>query len=235
MSKSDLMNARRFVALLALLLSFAGLGGAVERQGERVLFVGNSITLHGPSAKIGWTGNWGMAASAAEKDYVHLVVDAIGKLRGRKPEFRVANVAGFERAYETFDVAAKLPEEIAFQADTVIVAIGENVPGLPTDEAKAAFTRSVERMLSLLKGPRGAKVYVRSCFWQNAAKDAALREACTKIGGVFVDISALGKDEANYARAERKIAHEGVARHPGDRGMQAIAEAIIAAMRQAGQ
>ena len=43
------------------------------KKGPRVLFVGNSITLHGPSPKIGWTNNWGMAATARDKDYVHLL------------------------------------------------------------------------------------------------------------------------------------------------------------------
>ena len=38
-----------------------------------VLCVGNSILAHGPSESIGWSGNWGMAASSADKDYYHLL------------------------------------------------------------------------------------------------------------------------------------------------------------------
>ena len=44
----------------------------------RYLFLGNSITLHGPAENIGWKGNWGMAASSADKDYVHLLLARIG-------------------------------------------------------------------------------------------------------------------------------------------------------------
>ena len=51
--------------------------GFVERIGGgefKVLVYGNSIALHAPKADIGWTNNWGMAASAPEKDFAHLVV-----------------------------------------------------------------------------------------------------------------------------------------------------------------
>ena len=44
---------------------------------NRMLFLGNSITLHGPAPQIGWTGNWGLAASAIEKDYVHLLLKRV--------------------------------------------------------------------------------------------------------------------------------------------------------------
>lgn len=45
----------------------------------RILFLGNSITLHGPAPEIGWTGNWGMAASVPDKDYVHQLLDRISR------------------------------------------------------------------------------------------------------------------------------------------------------------
>ena len=51
----------------------------------------------------------------------------------------------------------------------------------------------------------------------------------------FIDISALGADESNAARSERKIEHAGVAGHPGDKGMRAIADAIFKAMLERGK
>jgi hypothetical protein len=100
------MNFRLSAALFAVLLASTSLSPAQSAKNERLLFVGNSITRHGPSAKVAWTGNWGMAASAEAKDYVHLVVDAVTKKRGVKPEFLVANEADLERNYTIFDAAA---------------------------------------------------------------------------------------------------------------------------------
>jgi hypothetical protein len=201
-------------------------------KGQRLLFLGNSITLHGPAPEIGWVGNWGMAASTAEKDYVHLVVDEVAKLCGRRPAFRAVNIADFERGYDGFDVAGKVKETAGFRADTVIVAIGENVPALSTPEAKGKFKSAMVGLLRLLKANGKKTVFVRSCFWPDSAKDTAMREACAEAGGVFIDIGGLSKDQRNYARSERKIANEGVGGHPGDTGMRAIADAIVEAMKR---
>jgi hypothetical protein len=196
----------------------------------RVLFLGNSITLHGPAPDIGWTGNWGMAASAADKDYVHLLAADMAKATGAQPRTMVRNIADFERGYETFNVAAALKAELEFDADIVIVAIGENVPDPATAEARAKFAAAFARLLAALQQQRRPAILVRSCFWPNATKDGIMRKASADAGATFVDIGTLGRDEANAARSERKFKHAGVAGHPGDKGMRAIADAIFAAL-----
>jgi len=214
---------------LALLLAQDGKLRS-DIDASRVLFLGNSITRHGPAPKIGWTDDWGMAASAREKDYVHLVAAGLAGMAGKAPEIQFANIADFERHLATTDLDAALKAELDFKPTLVIVAIGENVASLGTDDAKAQFKAALGRLLGRWKG---ATLLVRSCFWADPVKDGILREACREAGGIFVDIGALGKDESNYARAERKFEHAGVAAHPGDKGMKAIADAILAGLQRA--
>jgi len=214
---------------IALVLLCAGIAQAAEVQ--KVLFLGNSITLHGPSKKVDWSGNWGMAASALDKDYVHLVTKGLAKKDGAAPATLVKNIATFERQYATNDALAQLTDAVAFNADLIVLCIGENVPNLATDAAKAQFKGSVVKMLNGVRADRKPVIVVRSCFWANAAKDDALKQACAEVGGVFVDISALCKDEKNFARSERPFKNAGVGNHPGDQGMQAIADAIVGAVR----
>ncbi|MCX6910622.1 MAG: right-handed parallel beta-helix repeat-containing protein, partial [Verrucomicrobia bacterium] len=196
----------------------------------KLLFLGNSITRHGPKKDIGWSGNWGMAASAEEKDFVHLVARALGKTAGAAPELMIKNISEFERQYATFEAEAKLKDAFGFGADIIVVAIGENVPSLNSDEAKVQFAASLRKLLRGLKADKHPAFVVRSCFWPNQAKDQVLKQVCQEVGGSFVNIEQLSKDESNYARSERKFSHAGVAAHPGDKGMQAIGNAILRAI-----
>jgi len=216
--------------LVGLIFACAAVQASSQTAFRKVLFLGNSITKHGPKADIDWTGNWGMAASAEAKDYVHLVTKALAEKSGAAPEVMAKNIADFERAYASYDVAAKLKDAIDFGADLIIVAIGENVPGLKMNEDKAKLQASVTTLLRALKGERQPAILVRSCFWANTAKDEALKQACAAVAGIYVNISALSKDQSHYARSERPFKHAGVANHPGDKGMAAIAEALVKAL-----
>ena len=229
------MNSLRRT-LLPVLLSFVSVGLASAQTGKassgwhKVLFLGNSITKHGPKADIDWAGNWGMAASAEAKDYVHLVTKALGEKSGSSPEVMVKNIADFERAYAGYDVAGKMKDVFDFDADLIIIAIGENVPALKSEDDKTRFKSSVTKLLARLKAHKQPTLLVRSCFWANPAKDEVLRQVCGEAGGIFVDISSLSKDEGNYGRSEHPFKNPGVANHPGDRGMQAIADALVKAL-----
>jgi uncharacterized protein len=199
---------------------------------RRILFLGNSITLHGPKADIGWAGNWGMAASSEDKDYVHLVTGAIARHTGSMPQIMVRNIADFERNYTTYDVDAEMKDLFAFDPDLVVLAIGENVPALASENAKAPFKAAVMNILRCALAKRHPLVIVRSCFWADASKDDVLRQACREANAIFVDAGPLGREVANAARSERSFAHDGVASHPGDRGMKALADAIVQAVLQ---
>jgi hypothetical protein len=98
--------------------------------------------------------------------------------------------------------------------------------GARTDWFKAA----VKELLTFVKGSGSPTIYVRSSFWPDGVKDGILKQVCAELDGTFVDISRLSSDPKNYARSERKFSHDGVAAHPGDAGMAAIAEAIWGAV-----
>ena len=228
-------------SFLTTLLSSAGLSAADAQTAKpmvgrlvvsKVLFLGNSITLHGPALSIGWAGNWGMAASAKEKDYVHLLTADIAKATGTSPEIRVRNIADFERGYDTFNIEKEFRDDLEFKADIVILAIGENVAELATDDAKANYTNAFARLLPILNQQGQSTIFVRGCFWKNETKDAIMRKAAADAGATFVDVKEIGGDESNAARSERMIEHAGVAGHPGDQVMRAIADAIFFAIQK---
>ena len=162
---------------------------------------------------------------------MHLVLRSIAEATGKAPEALIENSVEFERNYATYAMVAKRKNIFAFKADVVVLAIGENVAALKTDEAKAAFKSSLVKLLQALKADNNPTIFVRSCFWADAAKDAVLKQACQEVSGVHVDISTLGKVDSNFASSERKFTNSGVAHHPGDKGMQAIATALIETMK----
>jgi lysophospholipase L1-like esterase len=217
-----------------LLLIFPFLANTVVAQEapRRVLFLGNSITLHAPAPNIGWEGNWGMAASAIEKDYVHILLQKWNSKNGNTPDSMIKNIAEFERNLGDYDIEQQLKSELSFKADVVILAIGENAASPKTDEERIKFSAALELLLKTLKSNGGPTIYVRSQFWPDTEKDSLLKKAAEKGECVWVDLKQLGADPINAASAERHFEHAGVAGHPGDKGMQAIADRIWDAIQQ---
>ena len=92
-------------------------------------FIGNSLTNHGPSAAVGWSGNWGMAASAATLDYKNQVVSKLGASTARIFLSSVVSANQVEKALSesAFD-ATSLLSAVRPGQDIVVLQFGDNVP-----------------------------------------------------------------------------------------------------------
>jgi hypothetical protein len=180
------------------------------------LFVlGNSITKIGPSAARGWSGDWGMAASSADKDFAHLTAAAL------HVPLTVLNFSALE-----IDPAVQVSQVLSYvQAATphtaVVVELGDNVIAGGASTFAPAYG-------ALLDAMHFAKLACVSTWWRDDAKDAVIQQACKAHGGTYVfigDIYPQRTDDVNrYADVDTD-------RHPHDASMALIAARVTAALQ----
>ena len=182
----------------------------------RVLIVGNSITRHAPKADIGWPNDFGMAASSADKDYVHLLIKALGS----RAYVGVRQCAEWERSFDCPGILDSFADCAAFAADLVVFRLGENVR---LDADPAVFSAALEEFIGFI-APNGARTVFTTCFWRHDRVDGCVRALAARRGDPVAELGDLGEDDAN--KAIGLFGHSGVANHPGDRGMKLIAERI---------
>ncbi|MBE7011427.1 MAG: MFS transporter [Ruminococcaceae bacterium] len=193
-----------------------------DNSGKRVLFVGNSITRHGIKPDIGWHGDWGMAASSKENDYVH---KTISKILNLSPDstFCICHAADWERYYS--DGASQhqfFREASDFKADIIIFRIVENCPTADFDEE--VFYNKYSEFVDFLNKNKNAKIIITSSFWKHPG-DNALEKYAKDNNHDFIYLGELGENPK--MRADGLFDHEGVAMHPGDMGMDAISDLIF--------
>jgi hypothetical protein len=100
--------------------------GDMNAPRPRILFVGNSITLHDVLEEIGWTRLCGMAASDEAHDYVHVLMKM---LLAKNPSlgYAIAQAASWERQYWQPENALKEIERAPeWNADIIILRLSEN-------------------------------------------------------------------------------------------------------------
>ncbi len=192
---------------------------------SRVLFVGNSITIHEPAPEIGWYGNWGMAASSIDKDYMHLVMEGI-RAKNPRVRFMFRNIAEYEHHFWEFNIET-LSELKEFNADVIIMRIGENVDDKEAGER--GFDKYYKELTGFLNSEGKAIVVCTNCFWKNENKDLQIKKVAMEQAYIHVDISEIHMDEKNMAKSEYE--NKEVGWHPSNKGMKEIAERILEGLR----
>lgn len=195
-------------------------------RGPRILLVGNSITLHGIMPEIGWICRCGMAASSVEKDYVHLLMNKIRSSHSTA-EFCICQASEWESQYlngrKVFDLYSKAKD---FESDIIVLRIIENCPSYGFDPD--AFKSNLEEFISYLDKSGKAKLVITTAFWHHPG-DKVIEELAREKDIPLVLLGDLGENDS--MKAIGKFAHTGVANHPGDLGMEYIAERIYSAVR----
>jgi len=193
-----------------------------ENGNPRVLLLGNSITSHGVKPEIGWHTHCGMAASSKEKDYAHVLMKKM-KEQGLAPSLCICQAAEWERAYRNGASTYPLFQSARmFSADIIVMRLIENCSAKAFDGE--IFRKELWELLCFLNPSGKAKIVLTTGFWKHPG-DADIRILARERGLPLAELGDLGADPE--MKALGAFAHKGVANHPSDRGMEAIAERIF--------
>lgn len=191
---------------------FMLLFAALAAPAETLYVIGNSLSCHPPREEIGWNRNHGMAASALERDYVHLLRDKLRLATGKEYQIIVTTMQNEPHM-------GGLPAEMPEQADVILLQVGDNYQGT-LDEA--ALEARYAGMLTTLRQRYPRAIVVAVGPWKSGP-EAVFRRGAEAAGVPFAAIKHLGDDPAMSATGYSSWA---VNWHPGDAGMAAIAEAV---------
>lgn len=199
-------------------------------DGTNYFAIGNSITLHGTCDY--WWNEVGMAASDANHDYYHLVLNQLestnGKAMGQAFNFYVWETQSHDRD-EVLDL---LDPYLSTKLDIITIQLGENVSDTTTYE---------EDFVSLInyikaKAPN-ARILVVDDFWNNGDRNQLKLNAVETAKVEHVSLEGITDNSEYYCGIGTTVydadgnahivEHDGVANHPGDSGMEAIASRII--------
>ncbi|WEV68709.1 SGNH/GDSL hydrolase family protein [Bifidobacterium sp. ESL0775] len=204
---------------------------ALSKTITRVRVLGNSLTT-------------GMAASDPEHDWVSLLA---GKLHGINPGVTYHCWDDGDKTGDTvttssgygFEVDATQARADAFAAtlhgdeDLVLIQLGDNVNN---DQRRAAFRSQVGPLARAIRAKaRGAVVMFVSGWFDQPSLNPAIDDAMAGVGGWHLTIGDLNTKDNQASmgatvtwpdRTTHTIDDPSLARHPGDKGMQAIVDRI---------
>ena len=188
---------------------------------KKVLVLGNSITWHPPGPDLKWFGNWGMAATAADKDFLSLLTKKI-KENNEQNEVLGRNVYPFERTYETIKLT-EFEDLKTFKPDIIVIRFGENIAE-PERAATPQLQVAVKDFVDYLADGRPVKVILTTPFWSNPGVNQNFLALSEQNKWPLIPLHDLSLTNENMAL--ERFENISVGSHPGDLGMERIASRI---------
>jgi hypothetical protein len=194
----------------------------VTGNGLKILFVGNSITKHAPKADIGWFGDWGMAATSLENDYVHQTMSKIREVRPGSG-FAMLQVAGYEREFYTLHPSEIYEAAREYRPDVVIMFFGANVNKEydTTENPPRTFGEAYEELRNWIDNWKTLFIHSQG-FYIRPVLDNEKKNVAEKYGDIFVNIEDIRNREDTHGKFN----------HPNDLGMALIAERVFSVLSE---
>lgn len=210
-----LKNLNIIIFLILPLALFAG-----ETKKFNILILGNSITFCPPNPLIGWNGNWGMAASSADKDFESILFAKLKESNNFKKfeiTLNVQNIAIWEQDFN-FDINQISALSDKKNYDLIIVRLGENVNEIGPNFYN--YEKALSALINKFKC-KNAKVIITGTVWSSVKKDLIQKKVASDNDYFYIPLIDFQANPKNYATGQFK--NEQVSAHPSDFGMNTIA------------
>lgn len=216
------------IAAMAKVITLKEPAAAEDPNAYRILFIGDSITLHGFgdwTRALGWDHESGMAASSLEKDFVHLFARKIQEqFPGRNIEIHYLTAPGgtTRASVEHFDRVRPVRPHL------VVVEVGGN--NASQAEFREYYPKILDLALQMESHPavialgRWSPIKDGSRYTGELAQDEAwMRAQCRQRNILFASVEKYGTDPSCFGTGT----HSGVAWHPNDKGMEGYAAELF--------
>lgn len=198
--------------------------------------LGNSITCNDIDDEGLWWGNWGMAASNEDNDYIHIVSKWLGAQSVKPVTTTVLDLKKWELASDRNTIQKDYEEYFNEYTDLVTIQTGENIT-----EYMETLGMDYDSLVKMIreKAPNAQILMLGEVLWPSVDIESAKHAACDAYGVTFIDMteflngyesfykSAIGAEVAGTDGESHTITNEVVAAHPNDEGMACIAQQVI--------
>lgn len=198
---------------------------------NKVAIFGNSLTSN--------TGGIGMAASDQYHDWYYLTSQYI---KSHNPNAVIndrLNVSTWEQAENSEDRQSifenTIKPQLSADTDLVILQLGDNINN---DARKATIEEDSKTLIHNIKQVSpNAEVYWLASWFGNSDLIGKIHNACLSAGATHINIndlntkanqSSIGATRTGLDGKSWQVVNPGAAVHPGDAGMKAIADRLIA-------
>lgn len=198
---------------------------------SKTLIIGNSLLsgINGPD------GTYGMCSSSPEKDYYYYVSEEI-KSHVPGATFSKIHPGAMEQCDSPQDIDDWIDsnvEKFTSDLDLVIIQIGDNVN---TEQRRTNFDDGFYKVIeSIIDHSPTARIILVGIWFYNSAVYETLLKNAQKYGLELIDITDLNTTENQGYSGQQYLSSDGTMKtvndtwitHPGDTGMQKIAERIV--------